>query len=169
MRAHSRQAFTFSLKQRQGQGRPRHQNQEDDIQVDQQRGTNRASPTTLVTDSNMKVGEDSWTNSWCNLTVTSGHHGLGTSGFGSLGGIQARSLLSSSTFHQRIMSGGREPLAEEGSWIRAHMRQAVTFSLKQRQGQRRARQQHQEDDIQVDQQSGTNRASPANIPQRLML
>ena len=108
--------------------------QEDqDIKVDQQSEKKRASPatipqrlmlraktsrkigTTLVTDSNMKVGEDSWTNSWCYLTVTSGHHGLGTSGFGSLGGIQARSLLSSSTFHQRIMSVGREPLVEEGS------------------------------------------------------
>ena len=53
--------------------------------------------------------------------------------------------------------------------MRAHMRQAFTFSLKQRQGQRRARQQYQEDDIQVHQQSGTNRASPATIPQRLML
>ena len=53
--------------------------------------------------------------------------------------------------------------------MRAHMRQAFTFSLKQRQGQRRARQQNQEDNIQVDQQSGTNRASPATIPQRLML
>ena len=58
---------------------------------------------------------------------------------------------------------------EEDSWMRAHMRQAFTFSLKQRQGQGRARQQNQEDDIQVDQQSGTNRASPATIPQRLML
>ena len=92
-----------------------------------------------------------------------------TSAFGSLGGIQARSLLSSSTVHQRIMSVGREPLVEEGGGMRAHMRQAFPFSLKQSQGQRRARQQNQEDNIQVDQQSGTNRASPATIPQRLML
>ena len=103
------------------------------------------------------------------MTVTSGHHGLGTSSFGSLGGIQHRSLLSSSTFHLRIMSVGREPLVEVGSWMRANMRQAFTFSLKQRQGQRRAKQQNQEDDMQVDQQSGTNRASLAIIPQRLML
>ena len=87
----------------------------------------------------LEGGEDSWTNSWCDLTVTSGHHGLGTSGFGSLGGIQARSLLSSSTVHQRVMSVARESLVEEGSWMRAHMRQAFTFSLKQRQGQGWAR------------------------------
>ena len=103
------------------------------------------------------------------MTVTSGHHGLGTLVFGSLGGIQARNLLSSSTVHQRIMSVGWEPLVEEGGGMGAHMRQAFPFSLKQRHGQRRARQQNQEDDIQVDQQSGTNRASPATIPQRLML
>ena len=53
--------------------------------------------------------------------------------------------------------------------MRAHMIQAFTFSLKQRQGQGRTRQQTQEDNIHVDQQSGTNRASPATIPQRLML
>ena len=57
------------------------------------------------------------------MTVTSGHHGLGTSGFGSLGGIQARNLLSSSTVHQRIMSVGREPLVEEGG-VAAHIRPA---------------------------------------------
>ena len=67
------------------------------------------------------------------------------------------------------MSVCQEPLVEEDSWMQAHMRQAFTFSLKQRQGQRRARQQNKEDNIQVDQQSGTNRASPATIPQRLML
>ena len=103
------------------------------------------------------------------MTVTSGHHGLGTSGFGSLGGIQARNLLSSSTVHQRIMSVGREPLVEEGGGMGAHMRQAFPFSLKRSREQRRARQQNQEDNTQVDQQSATNRASPATIPQRLML
>ena len=64
---------------------------------------------------------------------------------------------------------GLKPLVEDGSWMRAHMRQAFTFSLKQRQGQGRARHQNQEDDIQIVQQSGTNRASPATIPKRLML
>ena len=67
------------------------------------------------------------------------------------------------------MSVCREPLVEEDSWMRAHMRQAVTFSLKQRQDQGRARQLNQEENIEVDHQSGTNRASPATIPQRLML
>ena len=72
----------------------------------------------------LEGGEDSWTNRWSDLTVTSGHHGLGTSGFGSLGGIQARSLLSSSTVHQRIMSVGRKPLVEEGGGMAAHIRPA---------------------------------------------
>ena len=93
------------------------------------------------------------------MTVTSGHQGLGPFGFGSLGGIQARSIL----------SVGLEPLVKESSCMQTHMRHAFTFSLKQRHGQRRARQQNQEDDIQVHQQSGTNRASPAIIPQKLML
>ena len=67
------------------------------------------------------------------------------------------------------MSLGLKSLVEDGSWMRAHMRQAFTFSLKQRQGQGRPRHQNQEDDIQIDQQSWTNRASPATIPQRRMV
>ena len=75
-----------------------------------------------------------------------------------------RNQPSSFTVHQRIMSVGLEPLVKEGSWMRAHIIQAFTFILKQRQGQRRAMQQNQENNIQVDQQSGTNGASPATNP-----
>ena len=77
--------------------------------------------------------------------------------------------LSSSTVHKSIMSVGLEPLVKESSCMQTHMRHAFTFSLKQRHGQGRARERNQEDNIQVDQQSGTDRASPATIPQRLML
>ena len=81
----------------------------------------------------------------------------------------SRNQPSSFIVHQMIMSVGLEPLVKEGSWLRAHIIQAFTFILKQKQGQRRAMQQNQENNIQVDQQSGTNGASPATIPQRLLL
>ena len=64
---------------------------------------------------------------------------------------------------------GLEPLVKESSCMQTHMRHAFTFSLKQRHGQGRARQLNQEENIEVDHQSGTNRASPATIPQTLML
>ena len=63
------------------------------------------------------------------MTVTSGHHGFGTLGFGSLGGIQGRNLLSSSTVHQRIMFMGLKPLVEKGGGM------AFTFSLEGSRGQ----------------------------------
>ena len=58
----------------------------------------------------------------------------GTVSSGSLGGLQIRNLLTSSTVHQRIMSDGREPLVEAGGGVPAH-----TFSLDQRSGKERRR------------------------------
>ena len=54
---------------------------------------------------------------------------------GSLGELQVRNLLSPSLVHQRIISVGREPLAQsEGGAINPDMGEAFTFGVEQREG-----------------------------------